>query len=289
MIIVRLTGGLGNQMFQYAFGRALAERHETELKLDLNFYSDPKWNNVPFRTYDLDIFNIREILATEDEIASLARRVRHDLADRVLNRLLGTKRSHIREPHFHFSQTTFDAPDNVYLSGYWQSEKYFAGVRDLLRGEFSFREDPSARAVEILREIKSTNSICVHVRRGDFVTNPLSGHYGVEYYKKGEEIILSKVNDPTFFVFSDDIDWCKANLNFKGPTSFVSDDFGSRKFRDDLRLMSACKHLIVANSSFSWWAAWLNENPETVIAPNKWVTDVSFDTSDLIPSGWIRI
>src|SRR5438094_449525 len=124
MIIVSITGGLGNQMFQYAFGRELAHKHGTELKLDINSYSNPRYNNPP-RTYDLNIFNIREVFATHDEIAKLATRVRHDLTERVLNRLFGLKSSHIREPHFHFDEALLDLPDNVYLSGYWQSAKYF--------------------------------------------------------------------------------------------------------------------------------------------------------------------
>ncbi len=289
MIITRLTGGLGNQMFQYAFGRQLAESHRTELKLDLGFYSNPKWN-IPVRTYDLDIFNIREALATEDETTRLAKRVRNDLTDRAFNRLFGTKSSHIREPHFHFSQAALDLPDNIYISGYWQSEKYFVGVSDLLRREFTFRDEPSESAAAILTRIQSTNSVCVHVRRGDFLVNPLNGLYGVEYYKKGEEIVSLEVVDPVFYVFSNDMDWCQANLKFDAPTVFVSDDFGERKFRDDLRLMSACKHFIIANSSFSWWAVWLAANNERlVVSPTEWFADPALDTKDLFPKSWIRI
>lgn len=289
MIIVRLTGGLGNQMFQYAFGRSLAEKHQTELKLDLRFYSDPLLN-VPVRTYDLDIFNICENIATETEIARFAKRVRHELTDRALNRVLGLKRSHIREPHYHFSPTAFDSPDNVYISGYWQSEKYFSELEALIRSEFTFRDEPSPNASKLIAKIIETNGVCVHVRRGDFLVNPFNGLHGVEYYGKGEEILLSRYKDLHFFVFSDDIDWCEENLRFDSPTTFVSHDFGPRKFRDDLRLMSACTHFIIANSSFSWWAAWLGgDRDKAVIAPSAWVTDSSYDTGDLIPSGWLII
>jgi hypothetical protein len=289
MIIVRVTGGIGNQMFQYAFGRALAERHKTEVKLDISFYSDPKWN-VPPRTYDLDIFNIHEKFATQEETSKLSKRLNFDIGDRILNRMFGVKRTHIREPHIHFSEIAFSSPDNVYISGYWQSEKYFVQIEPLLRREFTFREPPSANAEKILSRIGSTNSVCVHVRRGDFLTNPLNGVYGTDYFKDAEKVILRNVSDPTYFVFSDDMEWCESNLRFEGPTVFVSDDFGERKFRDDLRLMSNCKHFVIPNSSFSWWAVWLsNRTGNIVIAPKRWLTDPTIDTSDLIPKAWIRL
>ena len=289
MIITRLTGGLGNQMFQYAFGRELSERHNTELKLDVESYG-PEANQMPPRTYDLGIFNVRETFASAEEIRQLATRVSHDISDRILNRLLGVKASHIREPHFHFSETAYRSSDNVYLSGYWQTERYFRDVEPKLRSEFTFRDPMSENAVPIYDEITASNSVCVHVRRTDFLVNPLNGFYEVDYYRKAEELIRERVSNPAYFVFSDDMDWCEANLAFDGPTQFVSQDFGPLKFRDDLRLMSACKHFVVANSSFSWWAAWLNPDPaKTVIAPKAWFADRSLDTRDLIPEDWIRI
>jgi hypothetical protein len=289
MIITQLNGGLGNQMFQYAFGRRLAHRHQTELKLDVRIYSDPV-ANVPVRTYDLGIFNIIERIASDDEINRFATRSRNRFLDRVLNRVLGLKPSHIREPHYHFSQAAMDAPDNVYVSGYWQSERYFRDVEPLLHDEFTFRDPMSPNAEPIYNKIRESESVCVHVRRGDFLTNPFNGLYGQEYYSAGAEIIARTNRDLSFFVFSDDTEWCRANLRFDGETTFVDDDFGPMKFRDDLRLMSRCKHFIIANSSFSWWAVWLNRNPErVVVAPTEWVTDKSLDTRDLYPADWIRI
>lgn len=290
MIITRISGGLGNQMFQYAFGRELAVRHNTELKMDIGVYTDPKQRHEPERNYDLDIFNICATVASDEEILVAAKRVRNDIADRVLNRLLGVKKGHIREPHFHFSQDAYNSGDGAYLSGYWQSTKYFRESEQLLRSEFTFRDPMSENARPIFDKIGQTNSVCVHVRRGDFVVNPLNGLYGPDYYRKGEELISQRVTNPHYFVFSDDIEWCRANLTFAGPTRFVDDDFGPRKFRDDLRLMSACKHFMIANSSFSWWAAWLNPDPDkTVIAPTEWFRDPSLDTKDLIPKEWLRI
>jgi hypothetical protein len=290
MIISRISGGLGNQMFQYAFGRELALRHNTEFKLDLGVYTDPKLREEPPRTFDLDIFNISASVASDEEIFRLAKRVRNRLADRVLNRLLGVKNGHIRESHFHFSDGAYNSSDGVYLSGYWQSPKYFREAEHLLRDEFTFRDPMSENARPIFDEIARANSVCVHVRRGDFLVNPLNGLYGVDYYQKAEDLLSERIPDPHYFVFSDDIEWCRSNLSFAGPTRFVDDDFGRRKFRDDLRLMSACKHFVIANSSFSWWAAWLNPaSDKTVIAPTDWFRDPSLNTKDLMPKEWLRI
>ncbi len=289
MIITRLTGGLGNQMFQYAFGRRLADRHQTQLKLDRGIYSDPALN-VPPRTYDLGIFNIVEEIATVEEIRRFANRSGNEFIDKLLNRVFGLKPSHIREPHYHFSQAAMDAPDNVYVSGYWQSERYFHDIEPKLRNEFTFRDPMSRNAEPLHQRITDSESVCVHVRRGDFLTNPLNGLRGGEYYSAGAEIIARTNRDLSFFVFSDDVEWCRENIIFNGETTFVDDDFGPMKLRDDLRLMSTCKHFIIANSSFSWWAVWLNRNPRrVVIAPTNWVTDTSMDTRDLYPLDWIRI
>ena len=291
MIISRITGGLGNQMFQYAFGRRLAVKHETELKLDVSFYSDPaNAEPNPVRTYDLGVFKIHERIASQSEIAKLSKRVENDLIDRVLNRLKGVKQGHIREPHFHFSESAYNSPNNIYLSGYWQSEKYFADIEPTLRAEFEFNDQPDEMATAMLDRIESTNSVCVHVRRGDFLTNPLNGLFGVDYIQKAEEIMMARISDPTYFVFSDDMDWCEASLKFEGSTVFVSNDFGGMKFRDDLRLMAACKHFIISNSSFSWWAVWLSRRDDKiVVAPKEWFRDKSLDTRNLIPLAWIRI
>lgn len=289
MIITRLTGGLGNQMFQYAFGLRLAEKHGTELKLDITFYSDPRFNDPP-RTFDLGIFNITATLATDEEIGELSRRVKNDLAERVLSRVLGVKKSHVREPHYHFSEEAFNSPDDVYLNGYWQSTKYFQDIYAKLRQEFSFKDPPCEKAKPILERIEGTESVCVHVRRGDFLTNPLNGIHGTEYYDKGSEIIQKAKTGAAFFVFSDDIPWCKQNLHFNGETTYVDDDFEPFKFRDDLRLMSRCKNFVIANSSFSWWAAWLSESPDkVVVAPPSWAADPTIDKSEMYLPGWIRV
>ena len=286
MIIVRLMGGLGNQMFQYAFGRSLAERRNTRLKLDISHFK----NDIPRREYDLSMFNLEEEFASKEEIFKLKQRFSSQIFDKVANKVLGYRTSFIVEPHFHFSARAFNAPDNVYLHGYWQTEKYFSDIGPIIRNEFTFREQMSTAAVALLDRIRSTNSICVNVRRGDFVTNPFHGSYGVPYYKKADAIIEQCTPEREYFVFSDEIEWCARNLNFSGPTTFVSHEFAGPKFQDYLRLMAGCKHFIIPNSSFAWWAIWFNSEPSRiVIAPKAWFSDPSIDTSDLTPPDWLLI
>lgn len=292
MVIVRLMGGLGNQMFQYAFGRSYAHKINAPLKFDLSEFSikESSAKNFVARDYDLDIFNVKADFAAADEVFRLSKRTNIELLDRILNRALGFKKTFILEPHFHYSESVFESGDDVYLHGYWQSEKYFADIEPQIREDFTFREDLTEKAKEMLARIEASNSVCVNVRRGDFVTNNFHGTFGADYYRKGEEIIKSKTADETYFVFSDEVEWCEANLKFDAPTVFVSHNYAGKKFQDYLRLMAACKNFIIPNSSFAWWAVWFNENQNrTVIAPKNWFSDSKFDTKDLIPEDWIRV
>src|SRR5262249_12175713 len=285
-------GGMGNQMFQYAFGRRLAHKHGTELKFDLGFFEDQDQSNPDHvvRRYDLDIFNVTGTPASDREISRLARRTDIDLVERLMNRILGPRSSHIREPHFHYSEAAFRAKDDVYLDGYWQSGKYFADAEDLIRSDFTFREDLTAPARALLSEIETSESVCVNVRRGDFVTNPFHGTLGQDYYGEGEGIVKRSASEPTFFVFSDEVEWCEANLRFDGPTVYVSHEYAGRKFQDYIRLMAACRHFIIPNSSFAWWAVWFNRNTDrTVVAPTNSFSDPTLDPKDLVPPTLIRI
>ncbi len=289
MIIVKLMGGLGNQMFQYAFGKNFARKTKTELKFDLSEFENTEKNHVQ-RNYDLDIFNVKAEFATNDEVFRLSKRTNNRLIDRILNRAIGFKKSFILEPHFHFSETVFDKPDNIYLHGYWQSAKYFAEIEPQIRQDFTFREEMTGKAKEMLEKITNANSVCVNVRRGDFVTNDFHGSLDTDYFRNAESIIKTKTRDETYFVFSDEVEWCEANLKFDASTVFVSHDYAGRKFQDYLRLMAACKNFVIPNSSFAWWAVWFNNNKDrTVIAPKKWFGDPNFDTKDLIPPNWIRV
>ncbi|MEP7236268.1 MAG: alpha-1,2-fucosyltransferase [Ferruginibacter sp.] len=293
MIVAKLMGGMGNQMFQYAFGKYLAVKHNTVLKLDTAFLLDrtPHKEFFVFRDYDLDIFNLQVDFANAQEVDALTKRLPLVIPDKILNKLVGVKKSYVIEPHFHFSEQSFAAADNSYIEGYWQTEKYFTPIKEQLkRDDFSFKDPLSDKAKLLATEIQNINSVCVNIRRADFVVTDFHGTCNPEYYKKGEDIICSKVADPHYFVFSDEIDWCRENIKFAGPVTYVGHEYAGPKFQDYLRLMATCRHYIIPNSSFAWWAVWLNEQAEkTVIAPQKWFNDTSWNPKDLIPNEWIKI
>lgn len=286
-------GGMGNQMFQYAAGRRLAEKHKTELKLDLTFLLDrTPQENFTYRNYDLDVFNIHENFAKPNEISWLKASKVESLL-RVVRKFFKNKK-YIEEAHYHFDKRILNAPDNVYLDGYWQSDKYFSDIENIIRKEFTFKFEFDKRYKEMAKKIQSVNAICVNVRRGDYVDNPnirkFHGVCSLDYYQRSEKIIDSKINKPYFFIFSDDIKWCMKNLRFNRRFTFVTHDYAGKKFGHYLYLMTLCKHYIIANSSFVWWATWLNHNKDKiVISPKKWFRDESINTKDLIPAKWIRI
>jgi len=297
MIIVKLMGGLGNQMFQYAAGRSLACRHNAGLKLDVSFLeSDQK--GVAARAYELRHLNISADIATSREVAEMTgcgkSRIETMLARfRQITGLTKLKSNVFLERHFHFNQEFLTASDNTYLEGYWQSEKYFKEIEEIIRREFVVRYPLAGKNLEISELIKSVNSVSIHVRRGDYVTNPETrrthGICSLEYYLESIKEICKRAPDPHFFVFSDDMEWVRRSLKIDYPVAYV--DFnGSDNAYDDLRLMSLCRHNIIANSSFSWWGAWLNSNQgKLVVAPRTWLMDKSHDTSDILPDAWIKI
>lgn len=297
MIIVKLMGGLGNQMFQYAAGRSLACRHNARLKLDISFLeSDQK--GVAARAYELRHLNISADIATPIEVAEITgcgkNRIKTMLVlFQQITGLAKLKPSTFLERHFHFNQAFLTVPDNTYLEGYWQSEKYFKEIEETIRREFVVRYPLEGKNLEISEKIKSVNSVSIHVRRGDYVTNPetsrIHGVCGLEYYLESIKEVSKKVSDPHFFIFSDDMEWGKENLKTDYPVTYV--DFnGPDNAYEDMRLMSLCRHNIIANSSFSWWGAWLNKNPEKiVIAPKRWFNKLDINADDLIPETWIRL
>ena len=292
MIITRLQGGLGNQMFQYAMGRSLGLRHGTELKVDLTDLLDrsAKAACYPFRDFDLDIFELNVEIATDEEVRQLTRRVENELSEKIVRRIIGQKRSIVAEPHYHYSEAAHGSPDNVYLRGYWQSPRYFNDVEPQIRRDFTFREEMNGKAKELCAEIRSENSVCMSVRRGDYVKNDVLPCYGVDYFHAADRIFRDRLSGYRYYVFSDDIQWCEENLRFDVPTTFVSEEYSGRKYQDKLRLMSACKHFVIPNSSYVWWAVWFNTNDnKIVIAPKNWFIDPSVKTSDLIPETWIRV
>ena len=271
MIIVKLIGGLGNQMFQYALGRHLAYKHKTSLQLDIS-----EFENYKLHKYSLKFFNIH---------GDDSEKFKKGFKKKIIAFFNSKK-----EPHFHFSPKILNSPDNVYLDGYWQSEKYFKDIEPIVRQEFTLKDKFNAMDDKALTAIGTSESVSLHIRRADYVTrektNQVHGVCSLEYYHEAIAKIVATVKNPYFFIFSDDMPWAKDNLQLNFPVSYI--DHGPDKNYEDLILMSRCKHNIIANSSFSWWGAWLNTNPfKIVIAPKKWFNDQSKNTKDLIPDGWI--
>lgn len=261
---VRLQGGIGNQMFQYAAARALAERCSAEVIADLSAYEKD-----PLRTYLLDRFRARVRPAAPDELKRL--KVHHEKSfsfDPLFTRLRG----------------------GTLLDGYWQAEKYFLGIRTRLLEELKVKSpDPANNALE--REIKSGPSVSLHVRRGDYASDPATNRYhglcGEAYYKEAVRRVAEKAPAAKFYLFSDDAAWTRAHVLPLVPQGAV---VGTGREEEDLRLMSACSYHVIANSSFSWWGAWLSESPgKIVFAPQKWFAGAGLDTADLIPDSWRQI
>ena len=291
MIIIEIKGGLGNQMFQYAVGKHLSLKRGVELKLDLRYLQEKQEEAEHIkRDFELNKFNIKAEIATEADLKIVEeRKSKFDFL------LPYYKRNIVKDKTKKFDKKIFLTSDNSLLKGYWQSEKYFQAVESVLRQDFIFeKEDNDEYFLQIKNKIETTNSVGIHFRRGDYVTNHTTNkHHGVcslEYYRKAMQTIASKIEYPEFFIFSDEIQWVKNNLKTDFPVHFIENS--CEELHSDFRLMSSCKHNIIANSSYSWWAAWLNTNKEKiVIAPQKWFATqrLQSKTKDLIPHEWIKL
>lgn len=287
MIVVFLTDGLGNQLFQYAAARSLAEKWRTEVKMDIRFYS----KNF-LRRYSLHHFNINEkFLSRKDREIFRIKNTISRISGKL--KLPARKYLYINKDTFHFDPAFLELPDNMFVEGYWQSEKYFLNIEAIIRKEFMVKEPPDNINGTLLKKIRSVNAVSLHVRRGDYVTdkgtNALHGVCSLAYYEKAIGIIKDKVKDPYFFVFSDDIEWTKENISTGNyPVEYM--DHNKDKDYEDLRLMYSCHHNIIANSSFSWWGAWLNDHEDKiVIAPKDWVKSEKYYNPDLLPPSWIKL
>lgn len=294
MIIVKLMGGLGNQMFQYAAARSLALEKRTWVYLDPSFLHEDAKGRWTQREYELDAFNIQYKFERSGRIRFLRRLNTKNYMKRLQDSSLWFfPYRNFYQPDHKFHPEMFTYPKNTYLHGYFQSEKYFANHEDQLRKDFEFLEPAKDRNAEVLEQIRNSNAISIHVRRGDYVTlaaaNAFHGLMGAEYYAEGARQIASKTGKQhSYFVFSDEPQWAKDNLKFPGETTYIDWNSGKASF-EDMRLMSNCKHHIIANSSFSWWGAWLNPSKEKiVVAPKQWFNDAS-PQDDIIPASWIKL
>jgi hypothetical protein len=291
LIVVEIIGGLGNQMFQYAAATTLACRLGAALRLDVGGFAD-----YPLRRFELGEWRVPVEIATADEVR-LARR--DDLPRRLVRRLARLARRPVCdvyvEPSFHCDDSFFDLRPPIWLRGYFQSPRYFAGNEDAIRRGFTLRDELSSDAAALSAAIAATPMpVSLHVRRGDYVTNAhtKSVHDSVDvaYYRRAIEIIDALTAGAAhYFIFSDDPDYVRATYGELRRHTVI--DGSGRRPHEDMILMSQCRHNVIANSSFSWWGAWLNANPDRrVVAPRAWSTRphlIKISLADLHPEGWI--
>ncbi len=292
MIIANIIGGLGNQMFQYATARAISLELGTSLRLDISGYDKYKLHQG---------FELQRIFNSTIEIASeMDRRIVLGWQSMTFSRKLLLRqrmawlrsKSFVIEPHFHYWQGLAEIPNDCYLMGYWQSEKYFSLAEARIRADFSFKLPLQNKNAEVARKILQANSVSLHVRRGDYATKPQTtathGLCTLDYYGQSIQYVAERVQQPKFFIFSDDIAWARDNLNISYQCQYVDVNQGEESY-NDMRLMSMCNHHIIANSSFSWWGAWLNpKRDKIVVAPKNWFADKT-DAIDLLPQSWIKL
>jgi Glycosyl transferase family 11 len=287
VIAFHAQGGLGNQLFQYAAARRLALRHDTELVIDPHWFDNCREGETP-RPMELQNFAAAMRIASKSEQkwwwpyrSRFGRIVQPVMPLRLF-----------RESGFGVNDAVRDAPINSYLFGFWQSEAYFRDIRKELLSDLVPSVPPSPADQKILNLIGEGNAVSVHVRRGDYVTLQSAARYHgtctLDYYRRALQHIVERVSDPIFFVFSDDPEWTAENLHFPHTTYYVRHNNSASAFQD-LRLMSKCNHHIIANSSFSWWGAWLSDQMDgLVIAPDIWFAG-GRPTPDLLPPSWLRI
>ena len=278
-------------MFQYAFGRANAIRLGAELKFEL---TNPTL--IIHHGFELErVFNIKATEATKMDVYFLLGIYRHRLVRKAINALGLSKvfkTPYVEEQHFNFSPEMLNFREHSYVNGYWQSEKYFLAIENEIRSDFVFKLQFSQQNAEVSEKISKSNSVSLHIRRGDYVSNPevtaVHGLCTIEYYQMAIKYIAERVHLPNFYIFSDDIAWVQNNLKINYPHQYINHNHGSESF-NDMRLMSLCKHHIIANSSFSWWGAWLNESADKIVVAPKYWFSYEINSQDLIPTSWARL
>lgn len=286
MIITHINGGLGNQMFQYAAGRALALRLDTELLLDTRIFDGKTQFGFGLNHFAI---SARQALPAELPPERRRNRLRH-----LIWRGLKLKPRLIREDGLSYN-AGFESLDNgVYLKGYWQSQRYFAAVEAAIRADFRIVTPPTPINASMLAELAETPSISLHIRRGDYVidprTNATHGTCTLDYFARAiDRIVATMTVKPVVIAFSDDPAWVRENLILPHEMRVMDHNDSDHNY-EDLRLMSACRHHVIANSSFSWWGAWLNPSPDKiVVAPDRWFANPKLVNDDIWPDDWIRL
>lgn len=286
MIIVKIVGGLGNQMFQYAYAKKL-QSIGFNVKIDLSAFVNYKLHGG----YQLDKYNI-DLLSSNS--VENNRFYKNNLFSKILKKFPFVKTKIVKEKSLLFDSMLLEVSDDKYVEGYFQNERYLSSIENEIRNNFSIISPLTSFSSEIKNMILNSESSCsIHIRRGDFANKENKNIHGtcdLEYYTKAIKKIESQYDKTYFFVFSDDFDWVKKNLNIKNVTYVNCKE--KRIPHEDIYLMSLCQNNIIANSSFSWWGAWLNNNSnKTVIAPSKWFKDELLEkqSRNIVCESWIKI
>lgn len=292
MVIAKIFGGLGNQLFIYAAARRLALKNNVPLKLDITSGFKKNYNK---RVFQLSHFNINAEIASKIESFDfcMGRQIQY-IVKKAYAMLPFERRKYIVQSTQLVVQQLLDlrVKGKIFLEGYWQSEEYFTDITNIIREELTFKEKSAGCNKELAEAIAFCPAVSIHVRRGDYVSNAKTRQFhglcGLDYYCRCIKEIIIRVAKPHFFIFSDDFRWCRDNLKLQHPVTFIEHNRPDEDY-EDLRLMSLCKHHIIANSSFSWWGAWLNpDENKIVLAPEKWFAKSTSGAEDIIPDRWER-
>lgn len=295
MIIVRLTGGLGNQLFQYAIGKALAIVSNEKMMFDVSSYACDT-----LRNYELGVFNLGIDLADSTDVKKI-QEASPFIIDRIKFKVLRKSIPYYRFPVLKEQSFNFDVNytnfrnRHVYLEGYWQSENYFKHIKQILLTDLKLDESTLSIEIKCYQQgiERSNSSVSLHIRRGDYISNPTTTAYhgicDLAYYDQAMLTIEKHIDNPIYYVFSDDKEYVKEVFAHKKNVIIIEN---ISKDYEELILMSMCKHNIIANSSFSWWGAWLNQHKDSIkIAPKKWFNDplMQLQTKDILPKCWYKI
>lgn len=292
MVNLILSGGLGNQMFQFAAAKALSQRLNTQLRLDL--YALTKKTTGTKREFELDIFNIDAKTSSSWRNKFLVKA--HPWVNKNKEFVLNNFGHFIDGSAIVYMPIFEQLRGNITLYGYFQNPRYFKGYEDVIEKCFTFKHTLDNKNLSLSQRISMSNSVSIHIRRGDYITNEHAKNNfttcSLGYYQKAIEYISEHTSTPKFYIFSDDMDWVKKNLKLADNlVEYIDWNKGKESYKD-MQLMSLCRHNIIANSSFSWWAAWLNANKDKcVIAPSQWFNEEerNKDLHDFYPSDWIKI
>lgn len=302
MLIVAIFGGLGNQMFQYATARSLATKLSIPLKLDLTLLKDrTERKDFTYREYELDMFNISTEVATKEEISAYVPNLwnasKWEKRYFLLKRIGRNRHLYLEKQLYTYEHRIQQLKDSTYLYGYFQNEQYFKDSRSLLLSDFAYKKPFSAASSLLIEQINSEiNPVSIHVRRGDYVASESVAAYhgccGLSYYEEAIARMEVLTKKPVFYVFSDDVEWARKHISRLHPRMVIIENTPGKSNAEDMILMSHCKHNIIANSSFSWWGAWLNSyESKRIIAPARWTKreDINQMAQQTCPSEWIRI